>query len=139
MKRNRTSAFSSVAPSAPEHPAPLADSSDNVIAERAVTLAGELLREALAQQSPAEHSRARNIAGLIADPSAKALSIAMTDRIFRAADPRRAAKGWRDTLSMFDYVNLFRHRHGNPVARGSSAMKDRNHARAELVALPKQP
>jgi len=78
-----------------------------VIAEQAVTLAGQLLRAALAQQSPAERSRARQIAGLIADPSAKALSIAMTDRIFRAADSRRAAKGWRDTLSMFGVPHGF--------------------------------
>ena len=66
-----------------------------------MTLAEELLRAALARQRPAEQSRARQIAGLIADPSAKALSIAMTDRIFRSADPRRAAKGWRAIVSGF--------------------------------------
>lgn len=73
----------------------------DALAQQAIALAEQLLRAALAQQRPSEESRARQIAGLIADPAAKGLGIAMTDRIFRSADPRRAAKGWRHLLSKF--------------------------------------
>ncbi len=76
-------------------------SPDDLLAQQAVALAEELLRAALAQQRRVEKSRARQTARLIADPSAKALSIAMTDRLFRSADPRRAAQGWRALVSRF--------------------------------------
>ena len=73
-----------------------------------MAIAEDLLRAALAQQRPAEQSRARQIAGLIGNPSAKALSIAMTDRLFRSADPQRAAEGWRAILSGFGEPHGFR-------------------------------
>ncbi len=41
------------------------------------------------------------MAGLISDPAAKALSMAMTDRIIRSADAARAAQGWRAVLLRF--------------------------------------
>ncbi len=100
MKRTCIPAFPFIALAAPDDRGSAA-SRDDAIAQRAVALAEALLRAALAQQQPDEKSRARQIAGLVADPSAKALSIAMTDRIFRSDDPRRAAKGWRDILSRF--------------------------------------
>jgi RHH-type proline utilization regulon transcriptional repressor/proline dehydrogenase/delta 1-pyrroline-5-carboxylate dehydrogenase len=74
---------------------------DVALAQQAVALAEDLLHDALTQQRPSEESRARQIAGLIADPAAKGLSIAMTDRLFRSADPNRAAKGWCHLLAKF--------------------------------------
>ena len=101
MKRTRIPAFPFTALAAPDDRASSAAASDDALAERTVALAEALLHAALAQQRPAEKSRARQIAGLIADPSAKALSIAMTDRLFRSADPQRAARGWRAIVSGF--------------------------------------
>ena len=94
---------------------------DDVLAQKAVALAEKLLRSALAQQRPDEESRAQQIAGLIADPAAKGLSIAMTDRIFRSTDPRRAAKCWRGLLAHFG------------IPRGFSGM-DRTLLRAGAMA-----
>ena len=73
----------------------------NDVAGEAVALAEKLLRAALAEQRPAEAARARQISGLISAPAAKALSMAMTDRIIRSGDAARAAKGWRAVLSRF--------------------------------------
>ena len=66
-----------------------------------MALAEELLRSALATQRPGEKARARQVAGLIADPPTKALTMAMTDRLFRSADAERAARDWRATLARF--------------------------------------
>lgn len=41
------------------------------------------------------------MAGLIADPDAKRLAMAMTDRVIRSQEPHRAAEGWRSLLSRF--------------------------------------
>lgn len=98
MKRNRLPAFPLAAPAA---------SSDDALAQQAVTCAEALLRAALMQMHGVEKSRAQRIAGLIADPATKALSIAMTDRLFRSADPKRAAKGWRAIVSGFDFPRGF--------------------------------
>ncbi len=70
-------------------------------ARAAVILAEKLLRSALAQRRPAEHAQAARMAGLISDPQAKRLSMAMTDRLIRTEDPERAAIGWRRLLRTF--------------------------------------
>ena len=70
-------------------------------AQKAVALAEEILRAALAGQRPDEAARARQVSGLIADPTAKALSMAMTDRLIRSSDPVRAARCWRAMLARF--------------------------------------
>lgn len=71
------------------------------VAARAVELAAQLLRQALLARTPAETARSRRMAGLIADPAAKALSMAMTDRLIRSSDPVRAAGEWRAILRRF--------------------------------------
>lgn len=68
------------------------------MAHRAVMLAEELLLKAQATQLPEEAARGRQVKGLIADPAAKTLSMLMTDRLIRSADPVRAARGWRAIL-----------------------------------------
>jgi len=70
-------------------------------AQEAAALAEELLRAALEQQRAAESARARQVAGLIEDPAAKALTMTLTDRLFRSADAARAAKDWRGLLDRF--------------------------------------
>lgn len=67
----------------------------------AVTLAETLLRKALEQRTAEESAQAKQMTGLISDPAAKALSMAMTDRIIRSSDAPRAAKGWRAVLARF--------------------------------------
>src|SRR6266851_2209789 len=61
------------------------------LAQRAVELAAVLLREARAQQTPEEHAQARKLAGMIADPHGKALTIALADQAFRSHRPERIA------------------------------------------------
>jgi RHH-type proline utilization regulon transcriptional repressor/proline dehydrogenase/delta 1-pyrroline-5-carboxylate dehydrogenase len=72
---------------------------DTQLAEKAVALAEELLRAALDEETRSESARARHMMALIADPAAKALSMEMTDRLFRSARANRAAKSWRRLLS----------------------------------------
>jgi len=67
--------------------------------EKAVRLAEDLLRAALAAMTSPERSRARQLAGLISDPAAKSLSMAMTDRLIRTVSPPRAARMWRGLLA----------------------------------------
>jgi RHH-type proline utilization regulon transcriptional repressor/proline dehydrogenase/delta 1-pyrroline-5-carboxylate dehydrogenase len=66
-----------------------------------MALAENLLHAALEQRTAKESAQAGRMTGLISDPAAKALSMAMTDRIIRSADAGRAAKGWRAVLSRF--------------------------------------
>ncbi len=67
-------------------------------AARAVTLAEGLLCAALAAMTRQEKGRAKQMAGLIGDPAAKSLSMAMTDRLIRTTSPSRAARMWRGLL-----------------------------------------
>ena len=73
----------------------------------AVALAEKLLRAATEQRTAEEGARARLMTRLISDPAAKALSMAMTDRIIRSTDPVRAAQGWRAVLSRFGVPHGF--------------------------------
>jgi len=77
------------------------------VALEAVALAEELLRAALKAEKPKEAARAKQVAALIADPAAKGLSMAMTDRLERSANPSRAAKGWRGLIERFGYPKGF--------------------------------
>ncbi|HEX2750160.1 MAG TPA: bifunctional proline dehydrogenase/L-glutamate gamma-semialdehyde dehydrogenase, partial [Verrucomicrobiales bacterium] len=74
---------------------------DTLTAQKAVALADELLRRALEASLPEEREKARQMSGLISDPAAKALTMAMTDRLIRSEDAPRAAAGWRAVLSRF--------------------------------------
>src|SRR5260370_12369739 len=61
------------------------------LAHRAVELAEALLREARAQQTPEERARAAKLAGMMADPHGKELTIALADQAFRSRRPERIA------------------------------------------------
>ncbi len=98
-------------PSPVNSPAPPASGSggkeDGVLAQKAVALAEDLLRKALAASLPEEREKARQMTGLIGDPAAKALTMAMTDRLIRSEEPARAAKGWRAVLARFGLPHGF--------------------------------
>lgn len=67
-------------------------------AEDAVQLAESLLIEANAQLDEAESCRMERVANLIGHPRSKALSMVMTDRLFRSNLASRSAGGWRNIL-----------------------------------------
>ncbi|HWB01545.1 MAG TPA: bifunctional proline dehydrogenase/L-glutamate gamma-semialdehyde dehydrogenase [Verrucomicrobiales bacterium] len=94
---------------APERPQtlPIPGDRDAAIAQKAVALAEELLRRALAASRPEERQKAGQMSGLISDPAAKALTMAMTDRLIRSSDASRAARGWRAVLSRIGFPRGF--------------------------------
>lgn len=77
---------------------------DESLADRAVELAEALLREARAQQTPEEHTQARKLARMMADPHGKELTIALADQAFRSHRPERIA----------DQLAYLLERHGVP-------------------------
>lgn len=120
------------------------------IAERTVVRAEQLLRAAIAQQRPAEKARARQLSGLITDADAKGLTMAMTDRLIRSADPTRAAKGWRALLSRFGLPRGFRSLDRAMLLAGAlasrivpgivmEAVQSRLHRDSRDVILPAEP
>ncbi len=66
-------------------------SGDDDLGERAVALAADLLQEAAALQTPAEHAQAQKLARMMDDPHGKALTIALADQAFRCQRPERIA------------------------------------------------
>lgn len=77
------------------------------IAEEVVARAAALLEASLKTLSRAESKRFARIARLIHDPSAKTLSMVLTDRLFRSNRPARAAAGLRNTLHDFSVSDGF--------------------------------
>src|SRR6266566_9803004 len=73
-------------------------------AGRAVELAATLLREARAQETPAEIAQARRLARMMDDPRGKELTIALVDQAFRSRRPERIA----------DQLSYLLHRYGVP-------------------------
>jgi RHH-type proline utilization regulon transcriptional repressor/proline dehydrogenase/delta 1-pyrroline-5-carboxylate dehydrogenase len=73
---------------------------ENVI-ERASALAAELLKSALAEQSPQERAVAARLARMMRDPPGKAFTVQMVDQVFRSRDPRRQAGRFRALLEKF--------------------------------------
>lgn len=71
------------------------------IPEEAVARAAALLEASLKTLTRPESKRFARIARLIQDPSAKTLSMVLTDRLFRSRHPARAAAGLRNTLHDF--------------------------------------
>ncbi|NNE93173.1 MAG: bifunctional proline dehydrogenase/L-glutamate gamma-semialdehyde dehydrogenase, partial [Verrucomicrobiales bacterium] len=67
-------------------------------ADQAIELAERLLVESLDQTGAADARRMKSVADLIEDPTAKTLSMVMTDRLFRSSNPFRAARSWRDLI-----------------------------------------
>ncbi len=61
------------------------------LARRAVELAAELLQRANDLQTPAEYRQARKIARMMDDPNGKALTIALSDQVFRSHQHARIA------------------------------------------------
>lgn len=90
-------------------------------AAKAVELAERLLRSALMQRLPQEKQQAERMAGLISDPAAKRLSMAMTDRLVRSRDPVRAASGWRRLLRAFGLPRGFGWAQQGLLAAGAAA------------------
>ena len=78
--------------------------SEESLAVRAVELAEALLREARAQQTPEEHTQAKKLARMMADPHGKELTIALADQAFRSHRPERIA----------DQLAYLLERHGVP-------------------------
>ena len=63
------------------------------LAETAVNLAQQLLKEAQSQKTSAEHSQAQKIARMMDDPLGKELTIALVDQAFRSHHPDRSIEG----------------------------------------------
>jgi RHH-type transcriptional regulator, proline utilization regulon repressor / proline dehydrogenase / delta 1-pyrroline-5-carboxylate dehydrogenase len=79
-------------------------------AQRAVVLAGELLRAATAGQTAEEHAQAQRIARLMGDPHGKELTIALVDQAFRSHRPARIADQLRYLLERYGvprYMDLW--------------------------------
>ncbi len=77
------------------------------IAQEAVERAASLLEASLKTLTRGESKRFARIARLIQDPSAKTLSMVLTDRLFRSSRPARAAAGLRNTLNDFSVSDGF--------------------------------
>lgn len=85
-------------------PAPIAPSIENPDHQwslAAVELAEDLLNAANEQRTKEELAQAMRMTGLISDSATKALSMAMTDRLIRSSDAKRAAGSWRAVLFRF--------------------------------------
>ncbi len=65
--------------------------SDRALGQRAVALAANLLEMANAQQTRSERQQAQKIARMMDDPNGKALTIALSDQVFRSHRPQRIA------------------------------------------------
>ena len=70
-------------------------------AEEAVAMTEELLRFSRAETSFGEAAQMARLARMIAQPSAKRLSLLMTDRIGRTKDGTRMARSWRTMVAEF--------------------------------------
>ncbi len=88
---------------------PPADSDliDESLALQAVDLAGQLLVEAQANQTPAERDQGAKIAGMMDDPAGKALTMALSDQAFRSHNPARIADQIRHLLRGYGIPRYF--------------------------------
>jgi len=64
---------------------------DERLAGEAVTLAAELLHQAKAHETRADHRNGRRMARMMGDPAGKAFTVALADQIFRPPTAERAA------------------------------------------------
>lgn len=74
------------------------DTDCDAIEDAAVSLAGQLLEESRALQTPAGRREAATMARLVESPLSKAFTFAMVDQVFRSSDPVRRASRWRRLL-----------------------------------------
>ena len=82
-----------------DHAHSCAPGTKNDLAEQVAALAEELLKDSIERTTAAESAQMARVGQLIESPPAKALSMLMTDRMFRSSKASRTAKGWRSTLS----------------------------------------
>src|SRR5690349_6949008 len=68
------------------------------IAQSTIELAARLAEEARAAQTRAERADAEQMARMIADPSGKAFTLAMADRVFRSHEAGRQSQQLRELL-----------------------------------------
>jgi RHH-type transcriptional regulator, proline utilization regulon repressor / proline dehydrogenase / delta 1-pyrroline-5-carboxylate dehydrogenase len=73
---------------------------DHVI-ERASALAADLLKAALAAQSPQERADSARLARMMNDPPGRVFTVQMVDQVFRSHQPRRQAGRFRALLKKF--------------------------------------
>ncbi len=71
------------------------------LARETVSLAEDLLRKARASQTTEERDQARKLARLMNDPHGKALTIALSDQVFRSREPWRIANQLRHLLHSY--------------------------------------
>src|SRR5262245_27958734 len=120
------------------------------IATRAVALAAEILNAANRGQTAAECRRGRKVHALIADPAAKAFSMALTDRAFRSRSARRFADAFRGVIrehglphgfSWFDRAMLLAGSAGAQILPELvlPAVRHRLRAESKGVILPAEP
>ncbi|MDF1811441.1 MAG: bifunctional proline dehydrogenase/L-glutamate gamma-semialdehyde dehydrogenase [Verrucomicrobiales bacterium] len=76
-------------------------------AEDAVAVAENILLSSLAETTRQEAAHMRRIARMIGYPSAKNLSLAMTDRIGRSKNAQKSSRMWRGLLDQFGTVHGF--------------------------------
>lgn len=79
----------------------LSQLSDEMLAERAVELAEQILRESTKRVTLAERYQAWKMARMMDDSSGKALTLAMADQVFRPASDSRAADQLRYLLDQY--------------------------------------
>jgi RHH-type transcriptional regulator, proline utilization regulon repressor / proline dehydrogenase / delta 1-pyrroline-5-carboxylate dehydrogenase len=71
------------------------------VMERASVLATDLLKAALAAQSPPERADSARLARMMNDPAGKAFTVQMVDQVFRNRQPQRQAARFRTLLRKF--------------------------------------
>jgi RHH-type proline utilization regulon transcriptional repressor/proline dehydrogenase/delta 1-pyrroline-5-carboxylate dehydrogenase len=71
------------------------------VTERASALAADLLRAALAAQSPRERADSARLARMMNDPAGRAFTVQMVDQVFRSRQPPRQAGRFRALLKKF--------------------------------------
>jgi len=83
------------------------DIPDEALAREAVALAAQLLHEAQHQITRQEKRQAAKIAGMLADPHGKTLTVALVDQAFRSHTPARIADQMRYLLGVYGRPRYF--------------------------------
>ena len=80
---------------------------DKALTQETVALATRLLQEAQRHMTRQEKRQAAKIAGMLADPHGKLLTIAMVDQAFRSHTPARIADQMRYLLGVYGMPTYF--------------------------------
>src|SRR5215470_4759287 len=92
---------------------------DEALTREAVALAARLLQEAQSQITRQEKRQAAKIAGMLADPHGKTLTMAMIDQAFRSHTPARIADQIRYLLGVYGMPRYFAWRERLALGVGS--------------------